>query len=140
MFRAKRNASSPPPPTTKSELDDAPTPKRAKTSKEHLAEVAPLAERLRPKTLDELVGQEHLVGKGSLLRGLMEAGTTGSMILVGTFPLYSVLYLISTPQLPVGSAWKRQNNYRAHASLTHRRNFYRAFSYILWHCGRSSHL
>ncbi|CAE6493480.1 unnamed protein product [Rhizoctonia solani] len=38
---------------------------------------------MRPKTLDELVGQEHLVGKGSLLRGLMESGSTGSMILWG---------------------------------------------------------
>ena len=29
--------------------------------------LAPLAERLRPKTLDEYIGQEHLVGKGAVL-------------------------------------------------------------------------
>ncbi|KAG9083261.1 hypothetical protein FS749_006175 [Ceratobasidium sp. UAMH 11750] len=38
---------------------------------------------MRPKTLDDLIGQEHLIGKGSLLRGLMESGSTGSMIFWG---------------------------------------------------------
>ena len=33
---------------------------------------APLAERLRPQTLDEIVGQEHLLGKGKILRRLIE--------------------------------------------------------------------
>ena len=33
---------------------------------------APLAERMRPNTLDELVGQEHLTGKGSILRTSIE--------------------------------------------------------------------
>ena len=32
-------------------------------------QAAPLASRLRPETLDEYVGQQHLVGKGKLLRG-----------------------------------------------------------------------
>ena len=35
---------------------------------------APLAERMRPRTLDEFVGQEHLVGEGRLVRRLSEAG------------------------------------------------------------------
>ncbi|QRW21807.1 ATPase [Rhizoctonia solani] len=87
IFKSKRTASSPPPPQTDGPERDneppTPTPKRAKTSKQHLTDAAPLAERMRPKSLDELVGQEHLVGKGSLLRGLMESGTTGSMILWG---------------------------------------------------------
>ncbi|CAE6466532.1 unnamed protein product, partial [Rhizoctonia solani] len=85
IFKSKRTASSPPPQTADPEHNEppTPTPKRAKTSKQHLTDAAPLAERMRPKTLDELVGQEHLVGKGSLLRGLMESGTTGSMILWG---------------------------------------------------------
>jgi putative ATPase len=34
--------------------------------------LAPLAERMRPRTLDEFVGQEHVVGPGSLLRRLIE--------------------------------------------------------------------
>jgi putative ATPase len=44
---------------------------------------APLAERMRPRTLDDLVGQEHLTGKGSILRTAIENGTIPSMILWG---------------------------------------------------------
>ncbi|MDF2192211.1 replication-associated recombination protein A [Paraflavitalea sp. CAU 1676] len=43
----------------------------------------PLAERMRPETLDELVGQEHLAGKGSILRTAIEQGKVPSMILWG---------------------------------------------------------
>src|SRR5438270_36843 len=35
---------------------------------------APLAERMRPRTLDEFVGQEHLVGEGRLVRKLVDSG------------------------------------------------------------------
>jgi putative ATPase len=45
--------------------------------------VAPLAERMRPRTLDELVGQEHLVGPGKPLRVQIESDDTGSMIFWG---------------------------------------------------------
>jgi putative ATPase len=44
---------------------------------------APLAERLRPQTLDQLVGQKHLTGKGSVLRSAIEAGKIPSIILWG---------------------------------------------------------
>ncbi len=43
----------------------------------------PLAERLRPQTLDDLVGQEHLTGKGSILRNAIDAGNIPSIILWG---------------------------------------------------------
>ncbi len=43
----------------------------------------PLAERMRPETLDDLVGQEHLTGKGSILRTAIEQGRIPSMILWG---------------------------------------------------------
>lgn len=43
----------------------------------------PLAERLRPHTLDELTGQEHLTGKDSILRKSIENGKIPSMILWG---------------------------------------------------------
>ena len=43
----------------------------------------PLAERLRPKTLHDLIGQEHLTGKGSILRNALENGKIPSMILWG---------------------------------------------------------
>ncbi|MBK9571086.1 MAG: replication-associated recombination protein A [Chitinophagaceae bacterium] len=44
---------------------------------------APLAERIRPNTLDELLGQEHLVGKGSILRRAIEHGKIPSLIFWG---------------------------------------------------------
>lgn len=44
---------------------------------------APLAERMRPQQLDELAGQEHLAGKGSILRNAIEQGKVPSMILWG---------------------------------------------------------
>jgi len=44
---------------------------------------APLAERLRPSTLDEIVGQGHLVGPGAVLRRAIEADRVPSMILWG---------------------------------------------------------
>jgi putative ATPase len=44
---------------------------------------APLAERLRPKSIDELVGQRHLVGPGKPLRLAFESGKPHSMILWG---------------------------------------------------------
>ncbi len=44
---------------------------------------APLADRLRPRTLDEVVGQKHLVGPGKPLRVAFESGTPHSMVLWG---------------------------------------------------------
>ncbi|MEI6141127.1 MAG: replication-associated recombination protein A [Mariniphaga sp.] len=43
----------------------------------------PLAERLRPKSLDEFIGQEHLVGKGAVLRKMIDSGNLSSIILWG---------------------------------------------------------
>lgn len=43
----------------------------------------PLAEKLRPKTIDEFVGQEHLVGKGKPIKRMIEIGKVSSMILWG---------------------------------------------------------
>ena len=43
----------------------------------------PLAERLRPKTLDEYIGQKHLVGSGAVLRKMIDAGRVPSFILWG---------------------------------------------------------
>ncbi|MNK15723.1 Replication-associated recombination protein A [compost metagenome] len=44
---------------------------------------APLADRLRPQTLEEVVGQDHLLGEGGPIRRMIEAGRLGSMILWG---------------------------------------------------------
>ncbi len=43
----------------------------------------PLAERLRPKTLNEYIGQKHLVGEGAVLRQMIESGNLSSFILWG---------------------------------------------------------
>ena len=44
---------------------------------------APLADRLRPRSLDEVVGQDHLLGEGGPIRRMVQAGRLGSMILWG---------------------------------------------------------
>ncbi len=43
----------------------------------------PLAERLRPRTLDDYIGQKHLVGEGAVLRRMIDAGRISSFILWG---------------------------------------------------------
>ena len=43
----------------------------------------PLAERMRPRTLDEYIGQKHLVGEGAILRQMIESGNLSSFILWG---------------------------------------------------------
>jgi putative ATPase len=55
----------------------------ADAARERLPEVAPLAMRLRPRTLDEFVGQQHVLGPHSALRLAIEADRVGSMILYG---------------------------------------------------------
>ena len=43
----------------------------------------PLAERMRPRTLDEYIGQKHLVGEGAILRKMIDTGRISSFILWG---------------------------------------------------------
>jgi putative ATPase len=50
---------------------------------DQLARRAPLADRLRPRTLDDIVGQDHLIGPGQPLRVLIEADRLSSVILWG---------------------------------------------------------
>ncbi|TYC87318.1 replication-associated recombination protein A [Novosphingobium sp. BW1] len=59
--------------------DDLPLPE----SEEPLAEDAPLADRLRPRTLDDVVGQEHLTGPEGAIGRMVAAGKLSSMILWG---------------------------------------------------------
>ncbi|KAL1945874.1 hypothetical protein VTO73DRAFT_1876 [Trametes versicolor] len=53
------------------------------TTSARLQSAAPFAERLRPQTLAEFVGQPHLTGPGSLLRSQLDRGATGSIIFWG---------------------------------------------------------
>jgi len=55
----------------------------AEQARAHREAAAPLAERMRPRTLDEFVGQEHLVGPGGVLRRMIEADELHSLILWG---------------------------------------------------------
>jgi putative ATPase len=48
-----------------------------------ITDETPLAERLRPRNLDEIVGQEHLIGKGKVLRAMVERDQLTSIILWG---------------------------------------------------------
>src|SRR5437667_10612958 len=43
----------------------------------------PLASRMRPRTLDEFVGQEHFLGPGKLLRRMLDADRLGSLVFYG---------------------------------------------------------
>jgi len=63
------------------ELFDLP-PARGSTSA-GAVEGAPLADRMRPRSLDEVIGQEHLLGPGRVLRAAIERGELHSMILWG---------------------------------------------------------
>jgi putative ATPase len=53
------------------------------SAEDQLARRAPLADRLRPRTLDDIVGQDHLIGPGQPLRVLIEADRLSSVILWG---------------------------------------------------------
>src|SRR5438477_626640 len=53
------------------------------SAKKATAAHAPLAERMRPRTIDEFVGQEHLLGRGHVLRDMIESGRVESLILWG---------------------------------------------------------
>ena len=43
----------------------------------------PLADEIRPKTIDEVVGQRHILGKGAVLRRLIESGADANMVFYG---------------------------------------------------------
>src|SRR4051794_41598493 len=51
--------------------------------KKNFQRVAPLAVRMRPRTLDEFVGQAHFLGRGKLLRRMLEADRLTSVIFYG---------------------------------------------------------
>jgi len=63
--------------------DDAPTPPSSEACSESGREAAPLADRLRPGTLAEVIGQEHLTGPEGTIGRMVAAGRLSSMILWG---------------------------------------------------------
>ena len=99
-----------------SELDDTSAPeatplKRPRvTAASRLQSAAPLAERLRPRSLDEFVGQPHLTEPGSLLMSHLGRGATGSIIFWGPPGCVSVPVLRDTAPLvsSLTQAWARR--------------------------------
>ncbi|KAI0335056.1 P-loop containing nucleoside triphosphate hydrolase protein [Cubamyces sp. BRFM 1775] len=74
---------------SEAELEDlsatevTPLKRQRVTTSSRLRSAAPLAERLRPQSLEEFVGQPHLTGAGSLLMSQLDRGATGSIIFWG---------------------------------------------------------
>src|SRR5262249_18020142 len=54
-----------------------------KVHEQNLKKAQPLAARMRPRTLDEFVGQEHFLGPGKLLRRLLQADRLASVLFYG---------------------------------------------------------
>ncbi|MCS7271759.1 MAG: AAA family ATPase, partial [Gemmataceae bacterium] len=55
----------------------------AELGREYRRAAQPLAARMRPRTLEEFVGQEHFLGPGKLLRRMLEADRLSSLIFYG---------------------------------------------------------
>ncbi|MDB5818685.1 MAG: ycaJ [Rhizobacter sp.] len=72
-----------PVPTTLAEPGGDSAMKRTRKATDKASTQVPLAERMRPTTLDEVIGQQHLLGPGKPLRTAFESGRLHSMILWG---------------------------------------------------------
>src|SRR6201985_1907679 len=64
-------------------VENQPEEKSASSSVENNFRNQPLAARMRPRNLDEYVGQSHILGKGQLLRRAIEADRIQSLIFYG---------------------------------------------------------
>jgi putative ATPase len=78
-----------------------------KAEQAKLSAAAPLAVRMRPRTLDEFAGQTHFVGPGKLLRRMLEADALSSLIFYGppgvgdfTTPIFTLKTSLSHHQNP----------------------------------------
>ncbi len=71
---------------------------------------ANLALRMRPKSIDEVIGQEHLVGPGKIIRRMIDANMLSSMILYGPPGLARPQLrpqLLARPNMPFGPLMPR---------------------------------
>lgn len=94
------------------------------TTSSRLQSAAPLAERLRPQTLAEFVGQPHLTGPGSLLRSQLDRGATGSIIFWGPpgYVMYSASFWRSIRQQVTDVAKRQSLDYLQRAPMRCSRN------------------
>ena len=72
----------------------------------------PLADRLRPATLDEVVGQSHLIGGGKIISRLVSSGNMPNMIFYGPSGTGKPRLPISLPEWPIKSSinWTRKTH------------------------------
>ena len=54
-----------------------------KSQREAIAQAAPLAVRMRPRNINEILGQDHFLGEGKMLRRMLEAATVSSLVFYG---------------------------------------------------------
>ena len=64
---------------------------------------APLADRVRPATLDQVVGQQHILGPGRALRKIIEAGEVPNMVFYGPAGVGKTTVPPSSPRTPSGT-------------------------------------
>jgi len=98
----------------------------------------PLAERLRPRTLDQYIGQQHLVGEGAVLRKMIDAGHISSFILwgppgVGKTTLAQIIaHQLETPFYTLSAVTSGVKDVRDVIDRAQKNRFFNAASPILF--------
>lgn len=98
----------------------------------------PLAERLRPSSLDDYIGQSHLVGKGAVLRSMIDAGRISSFILwgppgVGKTTLAQIIaHRLQTPFYTLSAVTSGVKDVREVIDKAQRNRFFNSASPILF--------
>lgn len=75
-----------------------------KSERANLDRAKPLASRMRPRNLDEFIGQQHILGEDKLLRRLLKADRLGSIILFGPPGVGKTTLREFWPTKPVGDS------------------------------------
>ena len=90
-----------------------------------------LALRMRPRTIDQVIGQQHLVGEGKIIRRMVEANRLSSMILYGPPGIGKTVLLLPSqerPSMPFGPSMQPSIAKNAYKKSQRRPNFLVAWS------------